>query len=108
MSGAALLSGGQAEQTLVVAVALQRAGAARQQRFGGLLRLLPLQEPHLLRHLLNLDLVALAQQRQLLAVALLDRREQRGAEAAHLAAQLQRLLNQQQRSAPGRSAGSGR
>ena len=45
-----------------------------------------MQEAHLLRHLLDVDLVALAQQRQTLAIALLQRREQGVAKAANLAA----------------------
>src|SRR5262249_1737639 len=56
----------------------------------------PLEKSDLLLHLLYLDLVALAQQRQMLAVAFFDCREQGVAEATHLSSKLQCLLNQEQ------------
>src|SRR2546428_11084795 len=68
---------------------------AGEQRCSCLLRRFPLQEAHLLRHLLDLNLVALADQRKVFAVTLFQCREQRAAETTHYTAQFQRLLNQQ-------------
>ena len=61
-----------AEDLLVVAVALPDRGAAAQKRLGRGLGLLPLEEAHVLRQLLDVHLVLLAQKREVLAVALLD------------------------------------
>ena len=77
-----------AEQTLIVSVLLHRAGAALEQRFRGLLRLFPLEKSDLLLYMLYFDLVALAQQCQVLAVDFFDRREQGVAEATHLSSEL--------------------
>lgn len=83
-----------AEQPQIVLVALVGARPRLQQRVRGLLRVLPLEEPHVLRQRLQRHLMRLAQQRELLALALLDRRKQRRAECAHFAGQFQRLLDE--------------
>ena len=88
---------GQVEQPQVVGVALEGGGPRFQQPVGVFLGVLPLQVAHVLGHLLQRDLVSLPQQRQLLGVALLQGAQQLAAERAHLAGDLQRLLDQQQR-----------
>jgi hypothetical protein len=88
---------GQAEQAQIVAVALDRAGARGDQGIGGLLGVAPLQEAHILCQLLQGDLVALAQLRQVLSIALLERREQRSAHGLDLGGELRRLLDERQR-----------
>ena len=86
--------GSLAEQAEIVLVALQGARPRLQQRVGGLLGVFPLQEACVLHQGLQRDLVGLAQQGELLALALFDRREQRRAERADFAGEFQRLLHQ--------------
>ena len=61
------------EQPFVILKSLQSRGAACKERRGCLLRLLPLEEAHLLRHLLDLGLVSLANKRKMFGVALFQR-----------------------------------